>query len=59
MVQAMRAWSVCIAGYERFPFAKLNLHDKWNDQDKMERQCSIETTFQSHRNDPFAFRPKF
>ena len=59
MVQAMTAWAVCIAGYERFPFAKLNLHDKWNDQDKMERQCSIETTFQSHRNDPFAFRPKF
>ena len=45
MVQAMRAWAGCIAGYERFPFAKLNSYDKWNDQDKMERHCSIETTF--------------
>ena len=45
MVQALRAWAACIAGYERFPFAKLNPHDKWNDQDKMERHCSIETTF--------------
>ena len=45
MVQAMRAWAGCIAGYERFPFAKLNPHDKWNDQNKMERHCSIETTF--------------
>ena len=44
MVQAMRAWAGCIAGYERFPFAKLNPHNKWNDQDKMERHCSIETT---------------
>ena len=25
-------------------FAKLNPHDKWNDQDKMGRHCSIETT---------------
>ena len=45
MVQAMRAWAGCIVGHERFPFAKLNTHDKWNDQDKMERHCSIETTF--------------
>ena len=44
MVQVMPAWAGCIAGYERFPFAKLNPHDKWNDQDKMERRCSIETT---------------
>ena len=45
MVQAMRAWAGCIAVYKRFPFAKLNPHDKWNDQNKMERHCSIETTF--------------
>ena len=45
MVQAMRAWAGCIVGYKRFPFVKLNPYDKWNDQGKMERHCSIETTF--------------
>ena len=43
MVQSVRAWAGCIAGYERFPFAKLDPRDNWNDQDKMERRCSIET----------------
>ena len=37
MVQVMRKWAGCIADYVRFPFAKLNPHDKWNDQDKMEQ----------------------
>ena len=55
MVQAMRALGGCIAGYESFPFAKLNPHDKWNDQDIV----LLKQRFQSHRNDPFAFRPKF
>ena len=32
MVQAMRAWADCNAGYECFPSAKLNAHDKWNHQ---------------------------